>query len=390
MSMDTENPSREPSALGFLTMEIDIRKDDGVFLGLEVMAISSRQSTGMLVEAVHADGLVDRTNRASRDPWVIKSGDMIVKVNAVQGNIKAMANEILMCENLRMTVRRPFSEAVPRLQDVGLPQEERRQQQQQLQHQHLQPRRTRGIACLAQFLDKYPPPAGPWEDLSGRASVRSTPVESSYSIKNGHQVFRFTVRLAKQRGQRLGMEMMVATGEGTVCPLGVSGLVVDEVKVDSSVGLWNATHAKPCCVLPLDFVVQVNGHPFLDMASENFDDCNSLVVERWTPLVSGRCSPEPSPPGVIPNPRWSRGAAGTSNRSALRSLEEPFQNRQRWAPTTATSSSDGTTTKTSETGVAPNATSSSSGGVSRSASPSRSESSGAAEAYQRADGPDTL
>jgi len=92
-----------------LRFDVELRKDTGVRLGLNVMLVTGGGISGLVVECVSEGGCVDLWNKRSQLPRRVLPNDYIVQVNGMKSwhNLARMAEEFARdCRHVTFTVQR--------------------------------------------------------------------------------------------------------------------------------------------------------------------------------------------------------------------------------------------------------------------------------------------
>lgn len=97
-----------------MSFEVELQKIPGARLGMDLVLVSSPLGTALVVEKV-TQGIVDEWNRRSTEPYRIRPGDFISKVNRVEGDVSALASELRSNKDLVLTVERASPEDAPQV-----------------------------------------------------------------------------------------------------------------------------------------------------------------------------------------------------------------------------------------------------------------------------------
>lgn len=260
------------STAGQYTFKVTLHKPEGARLGVDVLpskVTGIGGFGGLTVKRISPGGVVEAWNLANRESYQVKAGDNIVQVNGVMSEFAQMMEELRMQKDLRIVVlRRPGAQtgppappAMPALADTafntpGPPSRDAR---------------GPGPGAL--------PSSGLAQALAGAGSVPNN-AGNMGGPDSDRELMRFDVELEKAPGTRMGIDVMLVTGNG------LYGLVVERVAEGGAVDLWNKRSRTPYRVRLGDCIVQVNGIGNWDnlakMAEEFTRDCRHVrfTVQR--------------------------------------------------------------------------------------------------------------
>jgi len=88
------------------TFEVELVKHQGVRLGIDVVVMNTMRGGCLVVERVAEDGAVGAWNRRKPAMFRLRSGDCIVVVNGVEGDVPAVAKQLCESQEVRITVQR--------------------------------------------------------------------------------------------------------------------------------------------------------------------------------------------------------------------------------------------------------------------------------------------
>mmetsp|Transcript_70994 Transcript_70994/g.141004 ORF Transcript_70994/g.141004 Transcript_70994/m.141004 type:complete len:1027 (-) Transcript_70994:221-3301(-) len=103
----------EASADGMLTFKVELRRQAGERLGIDIVFLSSNQGCGLVVGHVSEGGVVDEWNRKVGGPFHVRAGDFIVCVNGIESNVQALGAELQSDRDITMTIQRTCAEGTP-------------------------------------------------------------------------------------------------------------------------------------------------------------------------------------------------------------------------------------------------------------------------------------
>mmetsp|Transcript_48153 Transcript_48153/g.127509 ORF Transcript_48153/g.127509 Transcript_48153/m.127509 type:complete len:359 (-) Transcript_48153:98-1174(-) len=86
------------------TFEADLQKFPGTGLGIDVGLSATPTGMQLVVERVKDNGSVVAWNQRSPEPQRIRRGDLILRVNGLEGDVRAMASELASGPEVRITV----------------------------------------------------------------------------------------------------------------------------------------------------------------------------------------------------------------------------------------------------------------------------------------------
>jgi len=101
------------SSSGHLLFEVRLLKPQGTKLGIDVLVLGAAacSSSGLIVDKITQNGLAEAWNARSTEPYRIRTGDIIICVNGVEGDSLALSNELRSDSDMYMAVLRINHEA---------------------------------------------------------------------------------------------------------------------------------------------------------------------------------------------------------------------------------------------------------------------------------------
>lgn len=92
------------------TFEVELKKPPGIRLGIEAVLAQSARGTVLAIENVSEGGAVEAWNRLNASPRQLRRGDLIIRVNNLPGDAKAMAEHLQSDGDLTLLIQRPGAE----------------------------------------------------------------------------------------------------------------------------------------------------------------------------------------------------------------------------------------------------------------------------------------
>jgi len=294
------------------TFTAQFTKPLGQRLGIDVLSCRA-DSSKLVVQNVAKGAAVDTWNINNHREHNLRPGDYIINVNGT-GDFSQMMEELRMASELRISVLRRKVSGLTTLEHLQQPvgdtaataPKAKAGKGKQVVGQGAPPVAIEG-GGLAQTLALHNTPApgeadprvpsrglpntlpehykarlGMGEDTKtppGLAANSRAPLDVA-DESLGDEPFCFEVYVDKPTGMKLGIEVMLVTGNR------VGGLVVDGISPGGCVDAWNRQSQPPYQVQSGDFIVQVNGigrsHAFSKLAEEFAKDRPSVsfTVQR--------------------------------------------------------------------------------------------------------------
>jgi hypothetical protein len=223
---------------------------------------------GLTVKRISKDGVVEAWNQANEIK--VKPGDSITKVNGASGDFALMMEELRTARDLRITITR--RKDLPGVALTG-------GCQGALATGTAPTKNSRPAPGLGD-MGGGPPmptrlantPAYPAAPVGTAGEQESLALQTARALMGGghspaeNHLLRFDVQLEKRQGARLGIDVMLVTGNG------LCGLIVERVADGGAVDAWNQRSREPHRVQAGDCIIKVNdigtGHSIARMAEE--------------------------------------------------------------------------------------------------------------------------
>ena len=283
-----EVPSKT-SPEGF-TFEVTLHKPYGAYLGIDMLP--APEVACLMVKQVFQGGVVFAWNsQCEGNAFTIQPGDYIVRVNSVFSDIKAMMEEMRAKSELLVTLmRRRTSEAAGSAMSTSTAS-----------------RKLGGKGFASRSVpmpDALSMPSSRLQQLGGASEMdysTGTPwQEESQSLRGQPpalpgQPFTFQVDIEKPLGRKLGVDVMLITGQGSC------GLLVGQVAPGSYVDQWNKRNQWPLQIQKGDLIVAANGinaWTSLPRMAQEFDvDVQRVcfTVQRSASAMQSSAPANPSP-----------------------------------------------------------------------------------------------
>ena len=299
------------------TFEVTLHKPYGAYLGIDMLP--APEVACLMVKQVFQGGVVFAWNcQCEGNAFTIQPGDYIVRVNGVFSDIKAMMEEMRAKSELLVTLMRartsPDTRSANRNlggklfagggNEVSLP-------------------TGRGLHsqdALSMPASRLPQLGGANEmDFAGSLWQQESQSQSHRSQPPA-QPFTFQVDIEKPLGHKLGVDVMLVTGQGSC------GLLVGQVAPGSYVDQWNKRNQWPLQIQKGDLIVAANGinaWTSLPRMAQEFD----VDVQRvcFTVQRSGAAmqSSAPANPSMASPPSMTSPQASSM---ASPSLDMPVEN----------------------------------------------------------------
>mmetsp|Transcript_63105 Transcript_63105/g.150433 ORF Transcript_63105/g.150433 Transcript_63105/m.150433 type:complete len:798 (+) Transcript_63105:33-2426(+) len=365
-----------------LTFEAELCKAaPGARLGIDIVLFSSEHGGGLVVERVHDGGQVEAWNRQSVEPRKIRPGDFIVRVNGVEGDVSALADELRVGKDLSLTVHRSRAADNPvrAVNDNMIPVNSNSSnkngsnhmeppdmpwQMQQLAScggpQGMDPTMNRVMplnqmqglsagggarnfsSCGGSQQARRPGPCGgvsginPWSqsqmgsqfgrpdhtgsqfDEYGLGGSRATGMGYSSDIEQ-----TFEAVLSKPAGMRLGIDVLSSGWD-------LGGVMVKRVAGSGAVAVWNQTHSEALQIKTGDVIVSANGVTTnFEQMMEELRSSQELRLIVMRGGSSGSSAPL-QPPAGVPNIMDNIPAGGGVQPTGL--MNSDFQNQHDGLP----------------------------------------------------------
>lgn len=334
---------------GALVFEVDVQKPPGARLGIDVGLVSSSKGCGLVVENIAEGGLIEVWNRRSREPLRIRPGDLIVRVNGIEGEISALASELRSGKDLHIMVHRAVADEVPQWRDMQAMANNRRREvglgsskQAASSSQRFDGFYGAGNAAApggppvfldsavgamprASMLGQCPaqdgaswmgrranpapslPMAGGLAGLAGGSGLGGFGHDHGLAGADSQGHFRFEVLLHKPPGRNLGIDVLPGTEFG--------GLSVKRVSKGGVVDHWNMTCREAFAIRPDDCIISVNGivNEFPQMMEElrTESELQVTIFRRNNPVQPGAGGASALLAGLSGGGGWAPQGAGT-------------------------------------------------------------------------------
>eukprot|EP00450_Noctiluca_scintillans_P004406 CAMPEP_0194487638 /NCGR_PEP_ID=MMETSP0253-20130528/7856_1 /TAXON_ID=2966 /ORGANISM="Noctiluca scintillans" /LENGTH=702 /DNA_ID=CAMNT_0039327889 /DNA_START=63 /DNA_END=2168 /DNA_ORIENTATION=- len=222
--------------------EAELQKFPGPGLGIDVVLCDSSDGIQWcVVERVKEKGSVEAWNRRSKEPYIIRPRDLIVRVNGLEGNVRALADELASGKDLRITIQRPPESAPPR---VSLA-------------QALTGSGTPGNPVIKNSAVRQDPhvtePKRPEKAWS--MPLRVEPPNSAFTTISGRPYETMVVNLSLRDGMRLGIDVLPVN----LAPsLNCRGLNIQKVTSNGAVAMWNVSQGPGRSIKPEDCIINLN------------------------------------------------------------------------------------------------------------------------------------
>lgn len=222
--------------------DAELQKLPGSGLGIDVVLCdSSDGNQWCVVERVKEKGSVEAWNRRSKEPYIIRPRDLIVRVNGLEGNVRALADELASGKDLRITVQRPLESAPPRVS---------------LAHA-LTGSGTPGNPVMKNSVVRRGPhvtePKRPEKAWS--MPPRVEPQNSGFTTISGRPFETLVVNLSLRDGMRLGIDVLPVNLAPT---LNCRGLNIQKVASNGAVAMWNMSQGPGRSIKPEDCIINLN------------------------------------------------------------------------------------------------------------------------------------
>jgi len=255
---------------GMFTFEVNLYKPLGTQLGIDVVLFRSVCGSSLIVESVNEGGIVEAWNQQSQEPLRIRSGDFIVKVNGVEGNMSALSGVLRTGREFRITVQRVANNQARfdpgAFGGAGSSQQMLMNQQPPQPVQVLMPvpALTTSLAhsptggCFHHDCEGGAAPGAlscgsPPPPVMDQAAIEAPPPDSAANLTgSASNPFTCKVVLLRRGEARLGIDVLPVTmGEA-------SGLSVKHILKGGVVDKWNQQSRESLNIRPGDCIIRVN------------------------------------------------------------------------------------------------------------------------------------
>eukprot|EP00747_Dinoflagellata_sp_TGD_P165536 gnl/TRDRNA2_/TRDRNA2_186923_c0_seq1.p1 gnl/TRDRNA2_/TRDRNA2_186923_c0~~gnl/TRDRNA2_/TRDRNA2_186923_c0_seq1.p1 ORF type:complete len:663 (-),score=97.78 gnl/TRDRNA2_/TRDRNA2_186923_c0_seq1:14-2002(-) len=215
------------------SFEVKLQKPDGASLGIDVLPVTLRDVRGLALKQISRGGLIDTWNHAHNQGPNVCPGDCIVRVNSIMGDFMPMMEELKTGRDLTITV---------------------------LRGAQMMPVHLSTPASAAPTAGGVPVPGASLARSGaevGPSQQRVMPMQhhAAGQLTPGEERIRFSVNLEKKAGTRVGLDVMLFTGNG------LYGLVIERVAEGGCIDEWNKMSQDPYRVQVGDCIVQIGDCP---------------------------------------------------------------------------------------------------------------------------------